>query len=57
MTGSTTPKIKDILPIKDGHFVFATVQASFDDDPVFAEKLDQVLESIGFSAGDPSQYI
>ena len=38
------------------HLIFATVAASFDDDPAFAEKLDQVLESIGFSAGDPEQY-
>src|ERR1044071_4945905 len=40
------------ISTKGDHFVFATVEASFDDDPAFLEKIDQVLESIGFSAQD-----
>jgi hypothetical protein len=39
--------------VEDEHLVFATVQASFDDDPEFIEQVGRVLESMGFDAGDP----
>ena len=39
--------------VKDEHLVFATVQASFDEDPAFIEQVGQVLEGMGFDAGDP----
>ena len=42
--------------VKDGDLVFATVQASFDEDPEFIEQVGRVLESMGFDAGDPDQY-
>ena len=42
--------------VKDEHLVFATVQASFDEEPEFIEQVARVLESLGFDAGDPDQY-
>jgi len=39
---------------KNDRFVFATVQSPFDDDPAYLEKIDQVLEGIGF-LGDPGE--
>jgi hypothetical protein len=41
---------------KDGHFVFATVHASFDEQPRFIEQLDAVLQSMGFSADESEEY-
>jgi len=35
--------------------VFATVEAPFDDSPEFLEKIDGVLESLGFACGDPNE--
>ncbi len=39
--------------VKGEYLVFATVQASFDEDPEFIEQVGRVLESMGFDAGDP----
>ena len=42
--------------VKNREVVFATVQVSLDDDPAFVGQITQVLESMGFDAGDPDQY-
>ena len=41
---------------KDGHFVFATIEASFDEDPAFIDRLDSVLQSMGFSADESEEF-
>ena len=40
--------------VKDGRVVFATVQATFDDEPEFAEALDRVLVDVGLVSEDQS---
>ena len=42
---------------KEEQLVFATVEVPLDDDPSFPEKIDRVLESIGFFCEDPDQYL
>jgi len=37
-------------------FIFATVHASFDEDPQFIERLDGVLRSMGFSADETEEF-
>lgn len=51
------PRGTDILvSTKDNKLVFATIHASItDDDPEFIEKLNSVLESMGFSAGEDDE--
>ncbi len=41
------------VTVKDGNLVFATIQAAFDEDPEFVERIARVLEDIGLDAGDP----
>lgn len=41
--------------MKDNRLVFATLQASFHGDPAFIEQVGELLESMGFDAGDPDQ--
>lgn len=40
---------------KGEHLVFATVYASFDEEPRFIEQLDAVLQSMGFSAAESGE--
>ena len=40
---------------KGEHLVFATVHASFDEEPRFIEQLDAVLQSMGLSAGESEE--
>ena len=37
---------------KGDQFVFATVQATFDEDPAFMSRVEEVFQAMGFSAGE-----